>query len=648
MSKELIRLRDLCMAFDDEPVLDHINLYINDKEFLTLLGPSGCGKTTTLRIIGGFATPTSGDVLFDGVRINDVPPYQRQINTVFQKYALFPHLNVYENIAFGLRMQKLPEAEIKERVMEMLETVSLKGFEHRRPEALSGGQQQRVAIARALVNRPKVLLLDEPLAALDLKLRKDMQIELKRIQQQVGITFIYVTHDQEEALTMSDTIVVMDKGSIQQIGTPEDIYNEPKNAFVADFIGESNIIDGIMPEDNVVQMYGRRFPCLDGGFAPNEAVDVVIRPEDIDIVPVEQGQLTGTVTSVTFKGMQYDIIVDFRGFKWLIQTTDHCPEGARIGIKIDPDATIPPSLRNTMSWTTPPFRRMRRRAGMKNNRLSRFAIPYVIWMALFVVAPIIMVVIYAFSASVGGFTLDNFAKMGTYTVVFTRSFKLALIATAICVLIGYPVSYKMSKEGPRFQRLAMVLIMLPMWMNFLLRTYSWMAILENNGLLNQLFRKIGLIALYNNIFGTDISFFRMINTQGAVVLGMVYNYLPFMILPIYSVIVKLDHSLIEAARDLGANSVQVFRRVILPLSLPGVLSGITMVFVPSVSTFAISKMLGGGTEMLLGDLIEQQYMGGAYNPYLGAAISLVMMVIVVICMVVMNRFGEGEEQAVMM
>ena len=285
---------------------------------------------------------------------------------------------------------------------------------------------------------------------------------------------------------------------------------------------------------------------------------------------------------------------------------------------------------------------------MKTNRLSRFAIPYVIWMALFVVAPIIMVVIYAFSASVGGFTLDNFAKMGTYTVVFTRSFKLALIATAICVLIGYPVSYMMSKEGPRFQRLAMVLIMLPMWMNFLLRTYSWMAILENNGLLNQLFRKIGLIALYNNIFGTDISFFRMINTQGAVVLGMVYNYLPFMILPIYSVIVKLDRNLIEAARDLGANSVQVFRRVILPLSLPGVLSGITMVFVPSVSTFAISKMLGGGTEMLLGDLIEQQYMGGAYNPYLGAAISLVMMVIVVICMVVMNRFGEGEEQAVMM
>ena len=284
---------------------------------------------------------------------------------------------------------------------------------------------------------------------------------------------------------------------------------------------------------------------------------------------------------------------------------------------------------------------------MKNN-LSRLTIPYVIWMALFVVAPIIMVVIYAFSSADGGFTLSNFAKMGTYAVVFTRSFKLALIATAICLLIGYPVSYIMSKEGPRFQRIAMVLIMLPMWMNFLLRTYSWMSILENNGLLNQLFQKIGLISLYNSIFGTDLQFFHMINTQGAVVLGMVYNYLPFMILPIYSVIVKLDNSLIEAARDLGANSVNVFRRVILPLSLPGVLSGITMVFVPSVSTFAISKMLGGGTEMLLGDLIEQQYMGGAYNPQLGAAISLVMMVIVVVCMWIMNRFGEGEEQAVMM
>ena len=283
-----------------------------------------------------------------------------------------------------------------------------------------------------------------------------------------------------------------------------------------------------------------------------------------------------------------------------------------------------------------------------NHKLSRFAVPYVVWMALFVVAPIVLVVIYAFTSDAGGFTLDNFARMGTYAVVFGRSFRLALIATLICLLIGYPVSYVMSKEGPRFQRAAMVLIMLPMWINFLLRTYSWMSILENNGLLNRLFQKTGLIHLYNSLFGTELSYFPMMNTQGAVILGMVYNYLPFMILPIYSVIVKLDGSLIEAARDLGADTLSVFRKVILPLSLPGVLSGITMVFVPSVSTFAISKMLGGGTEMILGDLIEQQFLGGAYNPQLGAAISLVMMLIVVVCMVVMNRFGEGEEQAVML
>ena len=281
-------------------------------------------------------------------------------------------------------------------------------------------------------------------------------------------------------------------------------------------------------------------------------------------------------------------------------------------------------------------------------KLSFLSIPYTVWMALFVVAPIVMVVIYAFSAADGGFTLSHFSGMGTYAVVFGRSFKLAFIATVICLLIGYPVSYMMSKEGPGFQRIAMVLIMLPMWINFLLRTSSWMSLLENNGLINTFFRNIGAIDLYNSIFGTSLEYFPMLNTQGAVVLGMVYNYLPFMILPIYSVIVKLDHSLIEAARDLGANGFNVFRRVILPLSFPGILSGITMVFVPSVSTFAISKMLGGGTELLLGDLIEQQFLGGAYNPHLGAAISLVMMVIVVVCMAVMNRFGEGEEQAVML
>ena len=282
------------------------------------------------------------------------------------------------------------------------------------------------------------------------------------------------------------------------------------------------------------------------------------------------------------------------------------------------------------------------------NKIAWLSAPYVIWMALVVVAPIIMVVFYAFTTAGGGFTLDNFAKMGTYTVIFTRSFQLALVATIVCLLLGYPLAYVMAKEGPGFQRMAMVLIMLPMWVNILLRTYAWMAILENNGILNNFFEAIGLFNLINNIFGTDLTYFRMIRTQGAVVLGMVYNYLPFMVLPIYSVIIKLDHSLLEAARDLGANSAQVFRKVIFPLSLPGVLSGVTMVFVPSVSTFAISRMLGGNNQMLLGNLIEQQFLGGAYNPYLGSAIALVMMIIVIVCMVVMNHFGEGEEQAVML
>ena len=337
MSTELIRLCDLVMEFDGERILDGINLDIHDHEFVTLLGPSGCGKTTTLRIIGGFLSATAGDVFFNGQRMNDVPPYQRQVNTVFQRYALFPHLDVFDNIAFGLKVAKLPKAEIHERVQEMLSIVGLKGYENRRVESLSGGQQQRVAIARALVNRPKVLLLDEPLAALDLRLRKDMQNELKRIQQTLGITFVYVTHDQEEALSMSDTVVVMDKGRIQQIGKPEDIYNEPQNAFVADFIGESNILDGVMLQDYKVRFFGRTFECVDAGFAPNESVDVVIRPEDIDFVPPQEGHLVGTVTSVTFKGLNYDIIVEFRGFKWLIQTTDFHGVGEVVGIRLNPE-----------------------------------------------------------------------------------------------------------------------------------------------------------------------------------------------------------------------------------------------------------------------------------------------------------------------
>lgn len=336
--KKIIELKNITKSFDGEVVLDHIDLDIYDNEFLTLLGPSGCGKTTTLRLIGGFTTPDEGDIIFMGENINELPPYKRNVNTVFQRYALFPHLNVFENVAFPLREKKVPRDEIDQRVNEMLSMVALTGFEHRSVTSLSGGQQQRVAIARALISRPKVLLLDEPLAALDLKLRKDMQQELKNIQKATGITFVFVTHDQEEALSMSDTIVVMSEGRIQQIGTPIDIYNEPENAFVADFIGESNIVDGIMRKDFSVTFSGHTFTCVDKGFAKNENVDVVIRPEDVDIVPIEQGMLRGTVTSITFMGVHYEIIIDINGFKWMIQTTDYVDEGAEVGLYIEPDA----------------------------------------------------------------------------------------------------------------------------------------------------------------------------------------------------------------------------------------------------------------------------------------------------------------------
>ena len=335
--KPVISLKDIAVSFDGESVLKGFNLNIRDGEFVTLLGPSGCGKTTTLRVIGGFVKPDSGDVFFNEKRINDLPPHKRGVNTIFQRYALFPHLNVFENVAFGMRVHRRKEAEIRERVAEMLQMVNLTGFEKRSVNSLSGGQQQRVAIARALANHPKVLLLDEPLGALDLKLRKDMQIELKKIQQQTGITFVFVTHDQEEALSMSDTVVVMDKGEIQQIGSPQDIYNEPKNAFVADFIGESNIVDGVMHRDYLVEFAGRKFDCLDAGFDRMEPVDVVIRPEDIKVVPPSAGHISGTVVSTTFKGVHYEMIVDVNDFKWMIQSTECQLPGDEIGLVLEPD-----------------------------------------------------------------------------------------------------------------------------------------------------------------------------------------------------------------------------------------------------------------------------------------------------------------------
>lgn len=335
-TNKLIELQGITKIYDDNTVLDNIDLYIRKREFITLLGPSCCGKTTTLRIIAGFEYPTSGKVLFDGRDVSGVPPYKREVNTVFQKYALFPHMNVEDNIAFGLTLKKTPTDEIKRRVDEMLNMIDLPGYNKRKVDSLSGGQQQRIAIARALVNRPKVLLLDEPLGALDLKMRKEMQLELKSMQQQLGITFVYVTHDQEEALTMSDTIVVMAQGRIQQIGTPEMIYNEPKNGFVADFIGESNIIDGIMHADCDVSFGGARFECVDTGFSPDEPVDVVVRPEDIYLVEPEKGQISGRVISTTFKGVHYEMIVQCGDYEWMIQDTTMREVGADVGLFVRP------------------------------------------------------------------------------------------------------------------------------------------------------------------------------------------------------------------------------------------------------------------------------------------------------------------------
>lgn len=334
----IIELKGITKSYGKDTILDNLSLNIKKNEFLTLLGPSGCGKTTTLKIIAGFETADSGQVVFENNIINDIPPYERQLNTVFQKYALFPHMNVYENIAFGLKLKKMPKDVIDQKVKEMLKLVALEGYENRDIEALSGGQQQRVAIARALVNEPKVLLLDEPLGALDMKLRKGMQIELKRIQQKLGITFIFVTHDQEEALTMSDTIVVMNKGKIQQMGSPEDIYNEPANSFVAKFIGESNIVDGIMLDDFKVEFAGRIFDCVDKGFEKNEAIEVVIRPEDFEMVKYEEGMLKGTVTSVIFKGVHYEIEVKDENHTWILHNTKHAEIGSKIGLSLDPES----------------------------------------------------------------------------------------------------------------------------------------------------------------------------------------------------------------------------------------------------------------------------------------------------------------------
>lgn len=640
--EKIIDLKDITVKYGENVVLDKLNLYINKKEFITLLGPSGCGKTTTLRCIAGFIEPDGGDIIFEGKRINDVPPHKRKVNTIFQRYALFSHLNVYENIAFGLKLQKKPKSEIRKTVAEMLELVNLKGFEKRSIDSLSGGQQQRVAIARALANSPHVLLLDEPLSALDLKLRKDMQTELKAIQKRLGITFIYVTHDQEEALSMSDTVVVMDKGKIQQIGTPEDIYNEPVNAFVADFIGESNIVDAIMIKDYLVSFGGVTFECLDSGFGENAFVEAVVRPEDIKIVKKgSKASLPGKITSVTFKGVHFEILVDVGGFIWMIQTIEHHKVGEEIGMYIEPDAIHIMNrseysgefgdysyFSDEMDHTV--MHHTIGRKKMKKNKLSSLADkPYLVWSILFIIAPLLMVAYYALTDKSGAFSLASVEQIPTYITTILLSVLYGVAATAICLVLGFPFAYIFSKAPQKYKNIVVLLVMLPMWMNFLIRTYSWMTILGDSGVINTILNVLGLKQL------------KLINNGAAVILGMVYNFLPYMILPIFSVLTKLDNSLVEAAQDLGSNKFEVIKNVIIPLSNPGILSGITMVFVPCVSTFYITQKLGGGQVVLIGDVIETQFQS-ANNYNLGAALSFVLMILIFICLGVMNYFGADE------
>ena len=593
MKNALVNLVNISKSFDNQMVLDDLNLYIRENEFLTLLGPSGCGKTTTLRILGGFETPDKGQVIFEGRDITNLPPNKRNLNTVFQKYALFPHMTIAENIAFGLKISGKSKSYINDKIKYALKLVNLDGFENRMPDSLSGGQQQRIAIARAIVNEPKLLLLDEPLGALDLKLRQDMQYELIRLKNELGITFIYVTHDQEEALTMSDTIVVMNQGYIQQIGTPESIYNEPENAFVADFIGDSNIIGATMIRDRLVEILGARFDCVDTGFGENKPVDVVIRPEDVELVAPEEGIIQGTLTHSIFKGVHYEMEVMANGFEWLVQSTKMVPVGTKVGIKVDPFN----------------IQIMKKPESEDEDA--------------FVIVPLCMVFYYGLTDKSGAFTLDNILAIATaeHSKALWEALKLSVISTVICLLLAYPLAMILCNMNVNQNSFLVLIFILPMWMNFLLRTLAWQTLLEKTGVINSILSTLHLPAL------------NIINTPSAIVLGMVYNFLPFMVLPLYNVLVKIDKSVINAAYDLGANGVQTFVRIIFPLSLPGMFSGITMVFVPALTTFVISKILGGSKILLIGNVIEQEFtQTGNWN--LGSGLSIVLMLFIIFNMVI--------------
>jgi len=584
LKKPIIEFKNVSKVFEDSGtvVLKDINFELEEGKFYTLLGASGSGKSTILNIIAGLLDATTGDVYLDGERINDVPTNKRDVHTVFQSYALFPHMTVFENVAFPLRLKKVDKAEIERRVSEVLKMVQLAGFEKRSIQKLSGGQRQRVAIARAIINEPRVVLLDEPLSALDLKLRTDMQYELRELQQRLGITFVFVTHDQEEALAMSDWIFVMNEGEIVQSGTPVDIYDEPINHFVATFIGESNILSGRMIEDYLVEFNGKRFEAVDGGMRPNEPVEVVIRPEDLQITLPEEGKLQVKVDTQLFRGVHYEIIAyDDLGNEWMIHSTRKAIVGEVIGLDFEPEDIHVMRLNETEEEFDA---RIEEYVEVEEQEAG---------------------LINALENYKEFFTSQNL----TYLKMSFNSVLYAGIVTLVTLLISYPTAYFLTLLKHR--QLWLMLIVLPTWVNLLLKAYAFIGIFGQNGSINSFLSFLGVAP--QQILFTDFSFIFVAS----------YIELPFMILPIFNVLDDLDPNLINASYDLGANRWDTFRHVVFPLSMNGVRSGVQSVFIPSLSLFMLTRMIGGNRVITLGTAIEQHFLT-TQNWGMGSTIGVVL------------------------